>query len=57
MTHPTDPLVWQIVLRILAEKEEGRSVDPSRLAWAEEMVAKNRARMSAKPNQPQEVSA
>lgn len=45
MTHPTDPLVWQIVLRILAEKKEGRSVDPSRLAWAEEMAAKNPARL------------
>ncbi len=37
----TAELVLEIARRVLQERNDGRSVDPSRIAWAEQVIAAN----------------
>jgi len=39
----------KIALRILAERDTGREVDPHRIAWAEEVLRIEQARAPAAP--------
>ena len=47
MTNFTEQQIPEIARRILAERGSGRSVDPERIKWADEVL--ERARLSTDP--------